>query len=149
MREPLTSNMFNAADLAITTNEDDGSTLVRLRGRLDVDSSPAFRDQLLASLRAQSAKAVVVDMTEVSYIDASGIATLVEGLKIARNRQNTVCLKGLQGRVLHLFEVTGLLDLFETNGCSSASTASRVSCWQQFSKTSEKRPSHTSTTSEV
>ena len=123
----MTSNMVNATDLEITTRENDGTTLVLLRGRLDVDSSPAFRDQLLAVLRAPSAKAVVVDMAEVSYIDASGVATLVEGLKIARNRQNTVCLKGLQGRVLHLFEVTGLLDLFEANGCRSASTVSRVS----------------------
>jgi len=127
MRESLTSNMLNATDLAITTGEDDGSTLVRLRGRLDVDSSPAFREQLLALLRSPSARAVIIDMADVSYTDASGIATLVEGLKIARNRQNTVCLKGLQGRVLHLFEVTGLLDLFATNGCASAPTASRVS----------------------
>ena len=48
----------------------------------------------------QSAKAVVVDMTDLSYIDVSGLATLVEGLKVARNRQSTLCLKGLQGRVL-------------------------------------------------
>ena len=127
MRESLTSNMLNATDLAITTGEDNGTTLVRLRGRLDVDSSPAFREHLLALLRSPSARAVIIDMADVSYTDASGIATLVEGLKIARNRQNTVCLKGLQGRVLHLFEVTGLLDLFATNGCGSAPTASRVS----------------------
>ena len=69
---------------------------------------------------------VVIDMTDVSYLDASGIATLVEGLKIARNRQNILRLKGLQGRVLHLFEFTGLLDLFESNGCRSASTVLKV-----------------------
>ena len=33
---------------------------------------------------------VVVDLTDVSYIVASGIATLVEALKIARNRQNNL-----------------------------------------------------------
>jgi len=48
------------------------------------------------------------------------MATLVEGLKIARNRQGTLCLQGLQDRVLQLFELTGLLDLFETNGCKNA-----------------------------
>ena len=52
---------------------------------------------------------VVVDLTEVSYLDTSGIATLVEGLKVARSRRNTLRIQGLQGRVLHLFEVTGLL----------------------------------------
>ena len=120
------SNVVNATNLEIIPDNSAGTTLVRIQKRLDVDSSPAFRIQLLALLRSPSAKAVIIDMTEVSYIDASGLATLVEALKIARNRQKDLCLIGLQGRVLHLFEVTGLLDLFESNGSRSASTTSRV-----------------------
>ena len=106
--------------------EGNEGTIVHLRGRLSIDSSPAFRDQLLAVLRRVSGRAVVVDLTEVSYIDAPGIATLVEALKVALNRRNNFCLNGLQGRVLHLFEVTGLLDLFETNGRRSAPAALKV-----------------------
>jgi len=110
-----------APDLEITRGEGDGEIVVHLRGRLGIDSSPFLRDQLLAGLREESMKAMVVDVSEVSYMDASGIATLVEGLKIARSCHNTLRLKGLQGRVLHLFEVTGLLELFEINGNRSAS----------------------------
>jgi len=125
----LTSSMVTATDLEVIIIEDAGEegALVRLRGRLSIDTSPAFRDRLLALLRRQSPAAVIVDLTEVSYMDASGIATLVEGLKTARNRQTTLRLKGLQGRVRHLFEVTGLLNLFETNGGKSASSAVKVS----------------------
>lgn len=107
-------------------DENNQGTLVRVRGRLSLDSSPAFRDQLLGLLRRQSAKIIVVDVTELSYLETSGLATLIEGLRIARNRQETLCLKGLQGRVLRLFEVTGLLHLFETNGCKSAATGLKV-----------------------
>src|SRR5271169_4812745 len=121
------SSMITATDLEITEYEGEEGTLVRLRGRLSIDSSPAFRDRLLALLRRQSPATVIVDLTEVSYMDASGVATLVEGLKIARNRQTTLCLKGLQGRVRHLFEATGLLTLFETTGCGSATSAAKVS----------------------
>ena len=121
----VTSNMLTATDLEISVDEDDGATLVRLRGRLNIYSSPVLRDQLTV-LRGQSARFIIVDMSEVAYIDASGIATLVEAARIARDRQKKLCLKGLQGRVLHLFEVTGLLDLFESNGCRSASTMSKV-----------------------
>ena len=78
-------------------------------------------------LRGRPPAPVIVDLSEVSYIDASGVATLVEGLKTARNRKTTLCLKGLQGRARHLFEVTGLLTLFETNGCRSASSTAKVS----------------------
>lgn len=120
------TRIVNATGLEIAVDKGEESTLVSLRGRVGIESSPALRDQLLAEMQGQSPKTVVVDLTEVSYIDASGIATLVEGLKIARGRQNTLCLKGLQGRALRLFEVTGLLHLFETNGCRSASTSSRI-----------------------
>ena len=119
--------MVTATDLEVTVDEGQEGTLVRLQGRLSIDSSPAFRDRLLATLRRQSRAAVIVDFTEVSYIDASGVATLVEGLKTARNHQTELCLHGLQGRVRHLFEVTGLLTLFETGSCSSASSAAKVS----------------------
>src|SRR5271169_1507110 len=119
--------MVTATDLEITENTGEEGTVVGLRGRLSIDSSPAFRDRLLALLRQQSPAGVIVDLTEVSYMDASGVATLVEGLKAARNRQITLCLKGLQGRVRHLFEVTGLLTLFESSGCGSATSAEKVS----------------------
>lgn len=123
----MTSNILTTTDLEIMLDESDGTTLVRLRGRLRIDTSPALRDRLLEILRRPSPKSIVVDLSGVSYIDASGIATLVEGLKIALQDQSTLRLNGLQGRVLHLFEVTGLLTLFETNSSQGASSASRVS----------------------
>jgi anti-sigma B factor antagonist len=89
--------------------------VVRLNGRIDVDSSPDVRDCLLTILSAkQSVHAVTVDLAGVTFIEASGVATLVEALKVARHRQIRLHLQGLHGSVLRLFEVTGLLPLFET-----------------------------------
>jgi anti-sigma B factor antagonist len=124
----MTRGIVPAADgLEITVHAGDEGSIVRLRGRLNIDSSPALRDQLLAMLRAQSPKAVIVDLTDVSYIDSSGIATLIEGLRMARSRQTTLCLQGLHGRLLQLFQVTGMSALFEKSGCGSASSMSKVS----------------------
>ena len=103
--------------LEITVDDDEEGTVVRLQGRIDIDSSPALRDRLLAILGEQGPTAVIFDLTEVPYIDSSGIATLIEGLKVARNRHIAFCLQGLQGRLLHLFEVTGVMNLFMANGC--------------------------------
>ena len=89
--------------------------IVRLNGRIDVDSSPDIRDCLLALLLGkQSVHAVTVNLSDVNHIEASGIATLVEALKIAGHRQIRLHLQGLDGSVLRLFEVAGLLPLFET-----------------------------------
>jgi anti-anti-sigma factor len=88
--------------------------IIRLNGRIDVDSSPNVRDCLLEILSdKQPVHTVTVDLSDVNHIEASGIATLVEALKIAGPRQIRVHLQGLQGSVLRLFEVTGLLPLFE------------------------------------
>jgi anti-sigma B factor antagonist len=112
--------------LDITVDHGEEGAIVRLHGRLGIDSSPALRDRLLAMLQGEPPKAVLVDLTEVVYIDASGIATLIEALKVARNRQTMLCVKGLQGRVVRLFEVTGLMALFETSDCRGASLKLKV-----------------------
>jgi anti-sigma B factor antagonist len=123
----LTQGIATASDrLEITVDHREEGFLVFLHGRLNIESSPALRDQLLSLLRGQSREAIIVDLTGVSFIDASGIATLLEGLKIARSQLTKFCLRGLQGRVVHLFEVTGVLTLFEANGCRSASSGSKV-----------------------
>jgi anti-anti-sigma factor len=127
-RIAMTPSSDTATDvLEITLQHDERGAIFRLRGRLNIDSSPALRDQLLAMLQAQSPQAVIVDFGNVTYVDSSGIATLIEGLGIARMRQTTLCVQGLQGRLLHLFQIIGISTLFEKNGCGTASSVSQVS----------------------
>jgi anti-sigma B factor antagonist len=113
--------------LEMTIGQSGASRLVRLNGRVNIDSSPEFRDQLLALLQRESSEAIMVDLADVPYMDTSGIATLIEALKIARHRKIVFCLRGLTGSVLHLFEVTGLLALFEASGCLPSSSESNES----------------------
>lgn len=113
--------------LEITMHRCEEGAIVLLRGRVDIDSSPAFRERLLGMLRSELPEAVIVDLTEVSYMESSGIATLIEGLKIALEQQKkTLCLRGLQGGLLHLFRATGISTLFEKS-CGSTSSVERVS----------------------
>ena len=115
--------MFKHGSVATTecletkVERDQDGVFLHLHGRLGIDSSPDFRDHLLAILREKPQGIVTVDLTDVSYIDSSGIATLIEALRVAHNRGITLGLKGLQGRLVHLFEVTGVMALFEKSGC--------------------------------
>ena len=111
----MTRELVSEGDnLDINVDHGEEGALVRLHGHLGIDSSPDLRDRLQAVLQGQPPKTIIVDLTEVSFIDASGIATLLEALTLARNRQVTFCLKGLQGRMVRLFELTGLQAVFET-----------------------------------
>ena len=123
----LVRHLITNDHLEIEVENRDERPVLRLRGRLDIDSSPEFRDRLLATLRAETQKFVVIDFAEVIYMDSSGLATLIEGLKVARTCQSKLCVEGLQGRLLHLFEVAGLLSLFEASSCGAPSPALRRS----------------------
>jgi len=111
---PITSE----GGLGITVLQNHDEVLVRLNGRTTVDSSPDLRDRLLQVLAEEpSPRDITVDLTGLAHIEASGIATLIEALKIARHRQMTFCLQGLGGPVLRLFEVTSALALFQASEC--------------------------------
>ena len=108
----------SSGSISITVDHSGSDALVRLNGRIDVDSSPDLRDYLLAILSEEPLpRAITVDLTGVPYIETSGIATLVEALRIARHHQAIFWLLGLSGPVLRLFEVTGVLALFEAKDC--------------------------------
>ena len=110
--------LISEGGLGITILHGDDEVLVRLNGRTTVDSSPDLRNRLLQVFAEEpSPRDITVDLTGVTYVDASGIATLIEALKIARHREITFCLHGLGGSVLRLFEVTGVLALFGASDC--------------------------------
>jgi len=98
------------------TRIEEGGVLVSLGGRLTIDSSPELRNQLLAVLYGETLKSLVIDLSDVPYMDLSGVATLLETLRIARSRKTGLQLRGLHDRPSYLLEVTGLLSLFETSG---------------------------------
>ena len=102
------------SSLEIAVDQRGNNALLRVSGRINVDSSPDLRDRLQAILSEQSSpRTVTVDFSSVSYIETSGVATLIEALRIARHRQISLRLQGLSGAALRLFEVTGVRALFE------------------------------------
>lgn len=56
--------------------------LVHLQGEVDMSTSPAARQLILKAL--QRRQDLLVDLSDVSYIDSSGVANLVEGYKLAK-----------------------------------------------------------------
>ena len=105
------------SSLGITVLKNNDEVIFRLSGRVDVDSSPDLRDRLRTLLSEEAVpQTIIVDLAGVPYIETSGIATLIEALRIARHHQINFRLQGLSGAVLRLFEVTGVLALFEASG---------------------------------
>jgi len=113
--KPLHRDADNTDKVTIKTVFDKDCALVSLSGNVDIDSSPALRDQLLALLRSRNTRMVSIDLSAVTKIDSSGFATLIEALKIARAVKTELRLQGLHDGLLRMVELTGLESLFNGN----------------------------------
>jgi anti-sigma B factor antagonist len=98
--------------LSIDVRAEEGGAVLTVNGRVNIDSSPALRDRLLAIMQQDSPPLLTIDLSAVPYIDTSGLATLVEALKLARAVKTRLRLR-LHERPLYLLKVTGLLPLFD------------------------------------
>ena len=93
------------------TREQAGTTVVNVTGDIDMGTSPGLRKTLLESLK--KTPRLMVNMREVRYIDSSGIASLVEVLKEARNTKKRLVLFGLNAAVREVLQLTRLAKIFE------------------------------------
>jgi anti-sigma B factor antagonist len=117
-----------SSNLQISVDQAGKDAIVKLSGRIDVDSSPDLRDRLRTLLSEQSLpETIIVDLAGVSYIETSGVATLIEALRIARHHQTSFRLQGLSGAVLRLFQVTGVLALFDASNSGQSDSGQKVS----------------------
>ena len=89
---------------------------VAVAGRTTVDSSPYLRSVILGLLRRATAPVVIIDLSDLSYLDMSGIATLLEALKAARERSVKLRLAGMSGQVRTFAEIIQLDTIFRAWG---------------------------------
>jgi anti-sigma B factor antagonist len=89
--------------------------VVSIQGRINVDNSGEMRRTLSDALRLRPAS-LTVDLSGVTYIDTSGLATLVEAARIARKQGARLVLCGIQGQARYFLEITCLDQLFEIAG---------------------------------
>ena len=84
--------------------------VLHLTGEVDLSNSSLVRSALLNILK--DGKGVIVDLTELIYIDSSGMATLVEALNIAKRTKLSLIIAGANGAPKQVFELTRLNQVF-------------------------------------
>ena len=92
----------------------DNATILDVSGDIDLASSPEVRKALLLEVRDNLKPRVVMNLTAVRYIDSSGVASLVEGLKASRDVGARFILFGLNTTVREVLQLSRLLKIFET-----------------------------------
>lgn len=86
------------------------TTIVALSGDIDLESSPKVRAALLDSVATR--RGVLVEMSAVSYIDSSGVASLVEAYQSARRASTPFALVAVSEAAMRVLELARLDQVF-------------------------------------
>ncbi|MCU7842877.1 MAG: STAS domain-containing protein [Candidatus Thiodiazotropha sp. (ex Monitilora ramsayi)] len=87
-----------------------GYAIVHLKGDVDLSRSPFARKAILDCL--QERKDVLVDLTAVTYIDSSGVASLVEGFQVSRRMSLDFALIGVSDAAMSVLQLARLDQVF-------------------------------------
>lgn len=95
--------------------DSEGLKIVSVSGDIDMSSSPDLRKELL-QLARKKVSILLVDFNDVSYIDSSGIATFVEGLKCMMTYGGKMKFIGIPEKIMEIFCFAKLDRVFEIYG---------------------------------
>ena len=99
-----------ALDLELV--ESGGRQVIKASGEVDLYSSPKLRETILKVI-SKADKALGVDLSEVVYMDSSGVATLVEGLKASGKKGKTFALLAPSQSVMKVLQLSRLDTVFD------------------------------------
>lgn len=97
--------------MEMRTLEESGRTELVLAGEIDLHASPELREQLHAFAKKKP-PVLLLNFSDVTYIDSSGLATLVEYVRDSKKFGGKLALFGLQPKVKMVFELVRLNELF-------------------------------------
>ena len=112
----VNSTCIQAGDFSVRIIRSDSHDIVEVAGHVTINSSPQLRLVLLRLIARRPGAMVIIDVSKVSYLDSSGIATLLEVLKAAREGFVKLRLVGASGRVRILAELLELPKIFDAFG---------------------------------
>lgn len=99
--------------MQISARHLDRITIFDVSGDIDLATSPQLRKALLQELREARMPRVVLNLKAVRYMDSSGVASLVEGLKVSRDLGARLILYGLNTTVREVLQLSKLIRMFE------------------------------------
>jgi anti-sigma B factor antagonist len=93
--------------LSVTSEEREGVYRVALRGELDVSTAPRF-NAVLSDARIRRCHALVVDLSELTFMDSTGLSAVLVGEMHARTRGQRFAVVRGPRHVQELFRLTGV-----------------------------------------
>ena len=107
--------------MQISARRQDKVTIFDLSGDIDFANSSEVRQSVLREIQESRTPRVMINLSKVHYIDSSGVASLVEGLKASRDLGSRFILFGLSTSAREVLQLSRLIKVFEV--CESEEQA--------------------------
>jgi anti-sigma B factor antagonist len=101
----------SVGDLQVIVSSVDSQHEVRLLGELDMSTASQLRDELVR-LATDGATMVTVDLSDLAFIDSTGLSVLITGLKRLRQHGGDMALRSPSPGTRKVLEITGLTEVF-------------------------------------
>ena len=96
-----------------------GTAVVAVHGEIDLYTAPRLWDALDAAI-AETPSELVIDLTDVTFLDSTGLNTLVRAHKRLQPISGSVVVRGASNQVFKVFELTKLNDVFTVEAAPPA-----------------------------
>jgi anti-sigma B factor antagonist len=103
-------------EIGIETLQGPSESRISVTGRLVMESSPRFRASLMTAIRQATSAVLVIELSALSYLDTSGVATLLEAVRVASARGVRLRVRGLVGEPRMLAQIAELDVIFRAYG---------------------------------
>ena len=99
-------------ELYIETKAKGQAQIIEIQGEVDLYSSPTMRKHIFQTIQQHRPQTLIIDLSRVTYMDSSGIATLVEGLQLSNEYHTKLKLTGLSQVVIEVLQLARLERVF-------------------------------------
>ncbi len=107
----MTRSNSNSESVIQNIRREDGVTVLALSGDVDLHRSVEMRERLLEVMN-EKPETMVINLSQVDFMDSSGLATLVEAMQLSRRYGGQIKLVGVQQRVRSILEISRLDSIF-------------------------------------
>jgi len=104
----MTTN--NESPVNFDIKDEQGYLVILFSGEIDLYGTPHAREVILNCIKLK--RNTVVDLSEVKYIDSSGVASLVEGFQLAKDKQLEFGLVNVSEAVMNVLQLAHLDKVF-------------------------------------
>lgn len=94
-------------DLGYKITQDANDVIMALNGELDVFTAPEAKDKMIDILKKGNIN-LVLDLTEVEFVDSTGLGVFISAFKHANTTGSRLALKNPSDRIKKLLDLTGI-----------------------------------------